>query len=271
MTPEVADQSSREVLGAWLRAQNEDKFEDYSKVYDPSFAGIRRTPSGAEKKLTLEEWLADRKTMFGKAQRVAADPIEIETWHAGKLPAGEVQIKFTQRWQSGAAADHGPKTMRLRADKDGAMRIVAEEMVSSSKGWEDDPKAKTKEIDGTAWKSPVKVSLVSAKGLWGHLWVVRLTDADGKLTTVPMTDTECVGEPDKARPVNKDSALFEVDQPNCSGEHKQKVRVLTDGAGLAVKGFFTADLHTEGATHWESGWLDLVRVKLAPGAKTVAE
>ncbi len=271
MTREVADQTVREVLGAWLRAQNEDKFDDYVKVYDASFAGIRRTPSGAEKKLTLAEWQADRKPMFDKPQRVAADGLEIETWHAGKLPAGEVEVKLTQRWQSGPNADHGPKRMRFRADKDGAFLVVAEEMVSSSKGWEDDAKVKTKEVDGSALRSPIQASLASQKGLWGHYWALRLRDAGGTVKDVPIEQTECASQGDKPRPIGKGSMLFDVDQPSCTGEHKQKLRVVTDGSGIAVKGLFIEELHVENAKRWESGWLDLVRVRLADGAKVTAE
>ncbi|NUP12619.1 MAG: hypothetical protein HOW73_41775 [Polyangiaceae bacterium] len=271
-TREEAERQANDVLGQWLRTQNEGNFAEYGKLYDPdAFAGIRRTASGVERKLTLSEWQADRKPMFEKPQRVAADKVEVQTWHDGKLPSGEVELKFIQRWQSGPVADHGPKRIRLRAGATGAYPIIAEEMVSSSKGWNDDTTVKTKEIDGTALRSPIQVSLVSRKGMWGHLWVLRLRDASGTVKETPIEQTECASQPQKPRPAGAGSLLFETDEPNCSGEHKQKLRVVTDGSGVVVKGYFVEDLHMEGAKHWESGWLDLMRVTLPQGFKAIAE
>src|SRR5262245_48201348 len=57
MSKDVADFRARELLDAWRRAQNERKIDDYAKLYASDFSGIRRTPSGEEKRTDRADWI----------------------------------------------------------------------------------------------------------------------------------------------------------------------------------------------------------------------
>jgi hypothetical protein len=146
------------VLDAWVKAQTGGDFKAYTALYDKSFVGIRRTSDGAEKKMKLKAWLADRKKMFKlKKVEVTADNAKID---------GDT-ITFLQRWRGGGYEDHGTKVITLSGDL-----IVKEELLSSTPGWDDDP-ATT--VDATGLKSPL-TARVRAEGI-KHNDVADCTEA----------------------------------------------------------------------------------------------
>lgn len=150
--PDMADKAieahANNLIERWLAAQNEGDFERYAALYAPEFKGVRRTATGTPKEFDLEGWKADRKKMFEKKMEVAADGITI----APDKTSGVTVVTFTQRWRTGKYADHGQKVIKLRADADGAHRIIVEDMRTSTSGWED---ARVKAVDLTSMVSPL--------------------------------------------------------------------------------------------------------------------
>lgn len=119
-------------LQSWVDAQNQNKLDGYLGLYDAaSFQGIKRTTSGTEQKQNFDAWKQERSRMFGTGVTVAADAPK-----AASVGPDMVEVRFTQRWKNPRYADHGPKVMRFKV-KNGAARIVYEELVSSTPGWED--------------------------------------------------------------------------------------------------------------------------------------
>jgi hypothetical protein len=135
---EAAKAQALKILDAWVAAQNEGKLDAYVALYDAgSFRGVKRTSSGAESKLDFEAWKAERSRMFTKGTTVAADNRSAVTWvEKPGLGEGVVEVRFTQRWKNPSYADHGPKIMQFRV-AGGNARIVYEELVQSSPGWDD--------------------------------------------------------------------------------------------------------------------------------------
>jgi hypothetical protein len=151
-TTEALRTQANELLTRWLTAQNEGDFARYAALYAADFKGVRRTSTGAPKEFDLEGWKADRAKMFERKMEVAADGITIS---ADTTP-GVTVVTFTQRWRSGNYADHGQKVVKLRAAENGELRIVVEDMRTSSSGWED---ARVKAADLTRMTPPLTVSV----------------------------------------------------------------------------------------------------------------
>jgi hypothetical protein len=121
---EMPDETdARALLDRWLTAQNQGNFEDYEKLYAPTFAGVR---TSGTRRVTLDRdgWLADRRRMFQKKMSVTATDVRITTSKTS------VSIEFTQAWSSGRYADTGPKAMVLVRGPNG-LRIGREELLSS--------------------------------------------------------------------------------------------------------------------------------------------
>ena len=172
------------LVAQWLEAQNTGDFGRYAALYAPDFKGVRRTATGAPKTFDLAGWKADRATMFERRMEVAADGVTVS---ADTTP-GVTVVTFTQRWRSGSYADHGQKVLKVRLD-DGALRVVLEDMRTSTAGWEDD---RIKAADLRAMTAPLtvrvsvdRVAPPDAVGdcLGGQMAVV-VTDAAGRSETI---------------------------------------------------------------------------------------
>ena len=163
---------ARQVVADWLAAQNRGDFAKYAASYDAGFVGIRRTANGGEKRMKLKAWSADRKKMFKRPQQVVGDGLTLT------VNGGVVTVRMLQRWKGGGYADHGTKVLRLAHDRAGAMKIVHEELLSSTPGWDDDP---GKVLDATGLASPITARL-RAEGIergagCPHVtWVLFLQD-----------------------------------------------------------------------------------------------
>ncbi len=125
-------------LEDWVAAQNQNKIDAYLALYDAAtFQGVKRTTAGTEQKMSFEGWKQERSRMFGTDVTVAAAAPNAISWiDKPSLGQGIIEVRFTQRWKNPRYADHGPKVLRFRVT-DGVARIVYEELISSTPGWED--------------------------------------------------------------------------------------------------------------------------------------
>lgn len=112
------------VVGKWLDAQNQRKFDAYAALYAPDFAGVKRTAKGAETKLDLAGWKADRKKMFGGKSL----SVEIYGEEYGRDKEGTITVVFQQVFRSGTYADTGFKILQLRKSGSGPLLVTREEI-----------------------------------------------------------------------------------------------------------------------------------------------
>jgi hypothetical protein len=280
LTKKQASAKARTLVDAWLHAQNNRDFDAYIALYDKSFFGVRRTASGNEKRLDIKAWEADRKELFKQPQKVAADELDIGTWHGGNLAPGEIELRFVQRWRGAASEDHGPKVMVLKVDAGGTPKIVREELLSSTKGWAGE---KVSEVDGTMLTPPLKVS-----ARWGHrgaegaaessdfvlaMLMLDVRDSAGITRTWAVPNSQCgSGAPPtgKLAKATTGGAILEGTS-KCGMEYEDTFRVVVDGAGIVVKDRTLIQIHGDESGTKDTGFQDLLRVKLAPGAIVTAE
>jgi hypothetical protein len=252
------------VVDAWVKAQNDGDFAAYGALYDASFVGVKRTNDGGQKTFTLDKWKADRKKMFKAKQKVVAENASVAA--AG----GRVTVGFVQRYQAGAYADHGDKSLVLAPGKDGALRIVREEMLYSAPGWTADPKA---ELDASALVSPITVRVVQEASdpdaidkcgddtCCGEVeYTLVLTDAKGKTLKadfgaglVPVEHKIEEIAPDKG------DTLFEIGE--ACGEVEADYRIVRDGDALVVRSNFLGEEAKQ-----DKPWTTELTIKVPAGA-----
>jgi hypothetical protein len=267
-TPKPAGSPTKDaalaLVDTWAKAQNDGDFAAYSALYDAKFVGIKRTNDGGQKKLTLDKWKTDRKKMFKAAQKVAAEGASVA------ITGDVVKVGFVQRYQSGNYADHGDKALTLTTGKDGALRIVREEMLYSAPGWAADPKA---ELDATALGSPITArvrqavedpsaiaSCLDETCCYEVTYTLELTDAKGKTIKQAIggglvhaeREIEMIS-PDKGDP------MFEIGE-GC-GEVELDYRIVHDGDALIARQKFTGEYARD-----DRPWTTELTIKLPPGA-----
>lgn len=135
-----------------------------------------------------------------------------------------------------------------------------------------DPKVPTE--NATALVSPISASLSWASvAPLSVVLTLTLVDATGASKVLPVPLTRCTSDNVRPKgvvpPSAKKGALFEA-HSRCGPETESSLRVLADGAGLVVKYRTIASLHDEAGTVDDTGWDDLLRVNLAPGAEVRA-
>jgi hypothetical protein len=169
---------ARDALHAWQAAQLQGNEKDYFALYDAArFVGIKRTAGGAIQRYDFAAWMADRRKMLAGpnggptvvADAVVFKDIEHPPGDSALGPEQPVQAEFVQRWKSRRYADHGRKIIRW-GWRQGALRIVYEEMVSSAAGWDDSPPwlriwftawdMPLQTLDGTDLKPPITVRVI---------------------------------------------------------------------------------------------------------------
>jgi hypothetical protein len=261
----LAKRAALALVRAWVKAQVAGRADAYFALYDAaSFVGIKRTRAGAEKRLDFAQWKADRKRMLAKRPRVVADRRKALSWlEESDLAEGVVQVRFVQRFRVGRYADHGEKVLDIGV-VDGKARILREEMLSSSDGWDD---ARIQTLDGRRLVSPIEAKLYSqpapedsSEGL------LRLVLTDARGTSV-VSELPVYGdslEPGACTPVKEGQVLY--DEGMWQGDGGAEIVVLRDGVGVVVKRRFVADLGPNQALD-EGPWEDLVRIRLAKGAQ----
>jgi hypothetical protein len=120
----ISEASAKEVLTAWLAAQNSGSFAAYEALYAPRFEGVRRSGNQTAR-LDRRRWMTEREAMFKQKTTVTAKDVTIALSHDGAA------VTFVQTWISDAYRDEGPKRIVLtRAD--GKLKIAREEMLRSS-------------------------------------------------------------------------------------------------------------------------------------------
>lgn len=128
-------------LDAWVKAQNDNQVDVYLAFYDgATFQGIKRTSSGTVQTYDFKAWKDERSRLFGTGVIVAAEAPAVTTWKQNStLGENVVEVRFTQRWKNPRYADHGPKVLRFKLTN-GGPKIIYEELVSSSPGWDETAK-----------------------------------------------------------------------------------------------------------------------------------
>lgn len=120
----IEEAAARQLLDAWLTAQNEGSFESYSALYASRFFGIKRA-GDRTRAYDRAGWLRDRQRMFRRAMRVEAAEVTIN------ISGESAVVTFVQRWSSARFSDEGPKQLIVvRQGED--LRIAREEMLAST-------------------------------------------------------------------------------------------------------------------------------------------
>ncbi len=122
----IAESEVRDLLHAWLAAQNDGVPQAYNTLYAKRFFGIKRA-SGRTYHFDRAGWLKDRGRMFRRKMQVQADDVSIST-----ASARTAVLRFTQTWASGSFKDRGPKQLVV-VREGGALRIAREEMLASER------------------------------------------------------------------------------------------------------------------------------------------
>lgn len=120
----VRREAVRELLRAWLEAQNRGDFAAYSALYTAGFRGVRRT---GERRVALDRagWLADRKRMFRNPMVVTTRDVQIA------VGPKSAEVQLIQDWSSGSFRDVGPKILGV-VETGGKLAIAREEMLRST-------------------------------------------------------------------------------------------------------------------------------------------
>jgi hypothetical protein len=119
----IPDAALKELLSAWLAAQNSGQFDAYEALYATKFYGVKRAGQ-REVRFDRTGWLNDRQKMFQK-------PISVEAHEPSfRSSSASAEIEFKQQWSSGKFADSGPKRL-LVVREGGKLKIAQEEMMRS--------------------------------------------------------------------------------------------------------------------------------------------
>jgi molybdate transport system substrate-binding protein len=114
----------RDVVTAWLDAQNKGDFAAYQALYAERFGGVKRV--GARRwKFDRKGWMKDRERMFGKPMTVTADEIDVH------VSTSSAVVRFKQTFEQGRFKDAGDKQLVIAEDKTG-LHIGREEMLQST-------------------------------------------------------------------------------------------------------------------------------------------
>lgn len=124
--PVVTAEKARDLVSAWVLAQNEKDFESYRLLYHPNFQGIKRTRSGRIYTYSHSTWMADRRKMFRNTTNLTVSVSDVFVEEVN----GTAIVKFTQYFSAKEYADYGPKFLKL-VSLNGRTVIVKEELLWS--------------------------------------------------------------------------------------------------------------------------------------------
>lgn len=116
----------RNLLGAWVRAQNTRNFANYKACYDSSFEGVQSYLSGTSQKRNYEQWMVDRGKMLNNAVNLKVEIANLQIRVEGDTAIAE----FDQYYRSLSYSDWGPKEIQVKMTPSGA-KIVYEELKRS--------------------------------------------------------------------------------------------------------------------------------------------
>jgi SnoaL-like domain len=112
---------SRNVLNAWVQAQNSRSFSTYQACYDPSFVGVKTVKNGHSKTYNYSSWMADRQRMLAQAVNLSVEMSNLRVRVEGDTAVAE----FDQYYRSLKYSDWGPKEIRIKMTPSGP-KIVYE-------------------------------------------------------------------------------------------------------------------------------------------------
>lgn len=260
-----AETDARALLGVWVKAQNDGDFAKYAALYDAKFSGVKRTSDGAEKKLGLAQWKKDRNKMFRAGFQVAADDASVKVTDKGAT------VSFLQRWRGGGYADHGTKVLFVKPDRNGELKIVKEELLSSTPGWENDPKGV---LDATALVSPITMR-VQAEGInpesgcYGVTFVMYLKDRKGKTLQRELGGGDLQVEGVTTQRMEPgDDPLYEFGDWCAGGADRYEIKKSGDAIIVRWKG---EDEGSEDDPGEAGVWQTTLTVQLPPLAKVTAQ
>src|SRR5262249_52354004 len=124
-----AEVEARGLLGEWLGAQNQYRFDRYAALYAASFRHVRRSGT-RQLELDRDAWLADRKPMFRMPMAVWADKVVVTI-------APSIALRFTLYFRAGDGwafpqeLDGIEEHMELVVEG-GKLRIAREEVLAST-------------------------------------------------------------------------------------------------------------------------------------------
>ena len=142
----VTEEKTRELVGAWVRAQNAGAFADYEKLYAERMLGIKRVGT-RETSFDRKGWLEDRKAMFARPFTVEVNDLKVT------LAGTTAVARFQQTWSNPRFRDEGPKQLVIVTEGE-EIRVSREEMLASDVG-------NKKSIDALA---PADVAIVRTSG-----------------------------------------------------------------------------------------------------------
>jgi len=119
----LSETQVRELVEAWLAAQNSGDFKAYEKLYASRFTGVKRSGTYT-RSFRRPDWLKDRAGMFSRKMTVSIDKLKV------MVSDGAARVSFEQTWASGDYKDVGPKQMVIVPTPEGP-RITREEMLAS--------------------------------------------------------------------------------------------------------------------------------------------
>lgn len=119
----IPEAAVKELVDAWLAAQNHGQFEAYAGLYAEKFFGVKRAGQ-RETRFDRAGWLKDRERMFSKPMTVEAGDLRVRTTSAS------ADVELTQHWTSGKFEDNGPKRLLIVREA-GKLKIAQEEMLRS--------------------------------------------------------------------------------------------------------------------------------------------
>ena len=117
----------RDMMDDWANAWTEKDFDKYKSFYSKKFKGVKRTIRQKTTKYNYRSWMRDRKGMVDYADWLKLGVENLEFVCASD---SEIQVKFTQSYQSPTYNDVGPKTITLDR-KTEELKIIFEEMLAS--------------------------------------------------------------------------------------------------------------------------------------------
>jgi hypothetical protein len=127
----AADGTTSEVratFGEWVSARAHGDAATYESLYDTKrFEGIRRTPSGVEKRLTWPEWVSEQRPLLVRGEAPLVTRPVFESW-PGTLDAATASVMFDEVARSG---DPVQRVLLFGRGADGKLRIVREELAAS--------------------------------------------------------------------------------------------------------------------------------------------
>ncbi len=125
-TAALTAENVQNLLNRWEKAQDARDFESYRSCYARSFKGVKTMLKGSQE-YDYEQWIKDRRLMFGKAVGLDVDIKNLQISVDGETATAE----FDQYYRSLSYSDWGRKVLKIEQTPEGA-KITYELMKQSN-------------------------------------------------------------------------------------------------------------------------------------------